>query len=158
MQARLTHAACALVAALALAGCGADDDPESGGAPRDGQYAGQTSQGLPISFVVVGSTVRDIHFGWRAKCNDGEVHVNTIALPGGGLVSSSFASGGRLETGGIARVNGSFDGEQFAGELSRSKGSAFGTNCRATGIGWNAGYVADAPRAAPEAPADGVSS
>ena len=131
-----------LLVGWVVAGCGSEETTAGpGGAPREGHYAGETSQGLPISFIVVGSAVRELRFDWRARCEDGLVHENTIALPGGGIHSDSFSSGGPLETGGIAQVDGSFDGGQFSGELSRSRGSAFGTNCRATGIDWSAELV-----------------
>ena len=149
----------ALILASSLGACGGGADaPVAGGPPREGRYAGRTAQGLPISFIVSGTTVRDLSFGWRATCEDGQVHTNTIALPGGGIHYSVFSSGGRLETGGIAHVQGKFDGEEFAGELSRSRGSAFGTNCRATGIKWSAEFLSDAAPAVPDPAADGVSS
>jgi hypothetical protein len=133
-----------LALTLVVAGCGGADDPQpSGGGPVQGHYAGETEQGLPISFVVSGTSVRELRFGWRARCEDGQVHTNTIALPGGGIHVRVFTSGGRLETGGIAHVAGEFDGERASGELSRSRGSAFGTNCRATGIGWSADLVSE---------------
>jgi hypothetical protein len=127
----------------ALAGCGGGDETTtpSAGPPPSGRYVGETSQGLPISFTVTGATVRELSFGWRATCDDGQVYANTIALPGGGIHYRVFSSGGRLETGGIAHVAGRFDGAQASGELSRSRGSAFGTNCRASGIGWSADLV-----------------
>jgi hypothetical protein len=134
-----------VVVGCGTAGCeGAKPAANSVGPPAEGRYVGETGQGLPISFVVVGTTVRDLSFGWRAACEDGQVHANMIALPGGGIQYSAFSSGGRLETGGIAHVDGIFDGAQASGELSRSKGSAFGTNCRAIGIEWSADLVAGA--------------
>ena len=134
-----------LAVGCVLAACdGGNATTAEGGAPPDGRYVGETSQGLPISFVVTGAQVRDVTFGWRARCEDGQVHANTIALPGGGINYRVFSSGGRLETGGIAHIAGKFDGEQASGELSRSQGSAFGTNCRATGVEWTADRVAGA--------------
>jgi hypothetical protein len=131
-----------LVVALSLGGCGSGESTSAaGGAPAEGRYAGETSQGLPISFIVAGETVRDISFGWRARCADGQIHSNTIALPGGAIHYRVFSSGGGLETGGIAHVDGKFDDGRASGELSRSRGSAFGTNCRATGIRWSADLV-----------------
>jgi hypothetical protein len=157
-SARLAAASLALALAVAgSAGCGGGDPtPPSAGAPPEGRYIGQTSQGLPIGFTVTGTTVRDISFGWRAICDDGQVHANTIALPGGPLSYRGFASGGELETGGVAHVEGEFDGTEASGELSRSRGSAFGTNCRATGIEWSADWSADAVPVS--APAQGVRS
>ncbi len=131
-----------LLMGCGLAGCeGANDTSRSVATPPEGRYVGETSQGLPISFTVTGTTVRELSFGWRARCEDGQVHANTIALPGGGIHYRVFSSGGRLETGGLAHVDGKFDGAQASGRLSRSKGSAFGTNCRATGIDWAADFV-----------------
>ncbi len=140
-----------VLAALALGGlAGCDNESTSApeGPPPEGRYVGQTSQGLPISFIVAGGEIHEINFGWRARCDDGRIHANTIALPGGGIDYGAFSSGGGLETGGIAHVDGTFDGARASGELSRSRGSAFGTNCRATGIDWSATL---APEAQPEA-------
>ena len=156
---RLARIVVALLAlsGVGLFGCGsADRAAPSAGAPPQGHYVGETSQGLPINFTVTGTTVRDIRFGWRARCDDGQIHANTIALPGGAITYRAFASGGQLETGGIAHVDGEFDGTQASGELSRSRGSAFGANCRATGVTWSAGWSADAVQEA--APADGIRS
>lgn len=112
-----------------------DDDS----APQAGSYAGTTSQGLPIGFSVTPEgDVVDIQFGWRARCEDGLVHVNSIVLPGAPMKDGSFAVGGPLETGGLAHVDGTFDGPQAEGALSRSRGTAFGVNCTATDIEWTA--------------------
>ena len=43
-----------------------------------------------------------------------------------------------LETGGIGHVSGSFDGSEASGDLSRSRGTAFGVNCSLSGIEWSA--------------------
>lgn len=143
-----------LVAGWSSAGCGDEEAPAAaGGAAAEGRYVGETGQGLPISFVVTGTAVHDVRFGWTARCDDGQVHTNSIALPGGEIRSGEFSSGGALETGGIADVEGSFDGPQASGELSRSQGSAFGTDCRATGITWSARLVPGAaPGPAPDQP------
>jgi hypothetical protein len=82
--------------------------------------------------------VRNLEFAWRARCEDGQVYVNTIVLGGGQIRDGAFTSGGTLETGGIAHVAGSFDGSDVSGELSRSHGTAFGVSCRLTGIDWSA--------------------
>jgi hypothetical protein len=97
-----------------------------------------TSQGLPISFVVTPGAVSSVRFAWRARCADGEVHTNTIALGGARIHYGVFSTGGPLETGGIAHVDGKLEGSKASGVLSRRKGTAFGTNCRATGITWHA--------------------
>ena len=108
-------------ASLSLAGCGIEiniDDGGGGESSRDaGTYAGRTSQGLPIAFSVTpAGGVAGVRFGWRARCEDGQVHVNTIALPGGAIQDGSFRTGGMLETGGIAHVSGHFDGGRQTGE------------------------------------------
>jgi hypothetical protein len=145
---RLLTVLALLVAGCGLAGCESEERTrQSVGMPAEGRYVGETSQGLPISFIVAGAAVRDLSFGWRARCDDGQVHANTIALPGGAIHYRVFSSGGPLETGGIAHVDGKFDGAQASGNLSRSEGSAFGTNCRATGINWSADLV---PGTAPD--------
>ena len=137
---RTVRAQCAvLIVASSLGACGGEESTTAAiGAPAEGRYIGETSQGLPISFIVTGGTVRDIRFGWRARCADGEIHSNTIALPGGAIHDGAFSSGGGLETGGIAHVAGRFDEARVSGDLSRHRGSAFGTNCRAAGISWSA--------------------
>jgi hypothetical protein len=128
-----------LAGAAAFAGCGGDGSTTaSSGPPVPGSYVGETSQGLPITFEVAPGAVGTLRFGWRATCDDGQVHQNTIVLPGSRLHYGVFAMGGTLETGGIAHVSGKIEGSEASGSLSRSHGSAFGTNCRATGIAWHA--------------------
>ena len=108
--------------------------PDSGSAA----YSGTTSQGLPISFSLANDYVLTVRFGWRARCEDGQVHENTIILPGGPIRDGAFRTGGTLETGGIAHVTGHLKGGNASGVLSRSRGSAFGVNCTASGIRWHA--------------------
>ena len=113
-------------------------EPSPNSGPASGTYSGTTSQGLPITFAVSSGYVSMVRFGWRARCEDGQVHSNTILLPGGPTENGSFRTGGTPETGGIAHVSGQLDGETASGILSRSRGTAFGVNCRATGIRWRA--------------------
>ncbi len=115
-------------------------------APRT--YTGTTDQGLPIALVVSKNAVTGVRFGWRARCQDGQVHTNSIALGGGPIRHGAFRVGGTLETGGVAHVAGSVNGPTASGHLSRSEGSAFGTNCRATGITWRARLQGDGAPAA----------
>ena len=153
---------CLVSAALAMAavsgGCGAGEKTTTvastttvttttttrGGTPAPGTgssphaYAGTTEQGLPIAFVVSKGAVNEVRFGWRARCQDGQVHTNSIALAGGPIRDGAFRVSGVLETGGVAHVVGTVSGTTASGHLSRSKGSSFGTNCRATGIAWHA--------------------
>ena len=103
-----------------------------------GSYVGVTSQGLPITFEVNPGSVSSVRFAWRARCADGQVHTNTIALDSTRIHYGVFSLGGLLETGGIAHVDGKIEGSNASGVLSRSRGTAFGTNCRATGITWEA--------------------
>jgi hypothetical protein len=119
--------------------------PKPNSGPARGAYAGPTSQGLPITFTVSSGYVSTVRFGWRARCEDGQVRSNTIILPGGPIQNGSFRTGGMLETGGIAHVSGHFDGGTASGVLSRSRGTAFGVNCTATGIRWRARARADGP-------------
>jgi hypothetical protein len=111
-------------------------------------YTGTTDQGLPIALVVSKDAVTGIRFGWRARCHDGQVHTNSIVIRGGPIRHGGFSVGGALETGGVAHVAGTISGSTASGHLSRSKGSAFGTNCRVTGIAWQARLQSgDAPAA-----------
>ena len=105
-------------------------------AARD--YSGTTSQGLPISFGATPTAVSGVRFGWRARCEDGQVHTNTILLGATPVEHGSFVVDGTLTTGGVAHVEGTLKGDRAFGHLSRSKGTAFGTNCLATGIAWHA--------------------
>ncbi len=125
---------------LAVAGCGDSSTTTIiTTAPSSGQaFAGTTSQGLPISFTVVGNTVNGVRFGWRAKCDDGQVHSNTIALGPAPIQDGSFSVSGTLTTGGYGQVDGKIDGDSASGTLSRSHGSAFNANCVATGVTWEA--------------------
>jgi hypothetical protein len=135
------------IVALGLGACGGGDTttvtstvtvPDAGGAAGAASYVGSTGQGLPISFAATPNNVLTLSFDWRARCEDGQVHQNTIRLGGAPIENGSFVIDATLETGGIAHVEGTVDGKTASGSLSRSKGSAFGTNCRATGISWRA--------------------
>lgn len=101
-------------------------------------YTGTTSQGLPITFTASESEIVSLNFGWRATCADGQVHSNTISLGSAPIQDGSFSLGGTLNTGGVAHVEGKLNGSTASGTLSRAKGSAFGTDCVATGITWEA--------------------
>lgn len=135
-----------VIAGLGAAGCGdhstttiiAPGTTPSSGASSAQSFVGTTDQGLPISFAVLGETVNGVRFGWRAKCEDGQVHTNTIVLGSAPIQNGSFSVSGTLETGGYGQVDGKIDGDSASGTLSRSKGSAFGTNCVATGVTWEA--------------------
>ena len=126
--------------AVALSSCGGTGGGNvADAAPTAGTYAGTTSQGLPIAFSVTpDGDVSGLQFAWRARCEDGQVYVNTIVLPGGPVSDGAFETGGGLETGGVAHVSGTFDGSEASGDLSRSKGTAFGVNCRLAGVEWSA--------------------
>lgn len=149
MARNLTATAIGLAATLLL-GCGgggATDGTSAVPASPAGAYSGVTSEGLPIDLSVANGTITQIRFGWRARCADGEVHENVIDIPGRQLRNGVFSVRAKLETGGIARVDGTVDGQGAHGTLSRTRGSAFGTNCTATGITW---------LARPSAAADGL--
>ncbi len=134
---------------LGVAGCGdsstttiittAPGTMPSGGGNSSAQYfVGTTDQGLQISFGVVANTVNGVRFGWRAKCDDGQVHSNTIALGSAPVQDGSFSVSGTLTTGGYGQVDGKIDGDSASGTLSRSHGSAFNTNCVAKDVSWTA--------------------
>jgi hypothetical protein len=106
-----------------------------------GDYEGTTSQGLPISFTVTPTSVEDVVFGWRARCADGHVHTNSIALDETRIRRGRFSIRGLLTTGGRAHVIGRLTDGHARGRLSRWAGSAFNTNCVARGIGWHAHVV-----------------
>jgi len=103
-----------------------------------GGYVGRTSQGLPIVFVVGPSSVQAIEFLWRARCADGRVHTNAIALDAGAIRHRRFSVFNTLSTGGRARVSGGVRGMRASGRLSRWGGSAFRTTCVARGMSWHA--------------------
>ncbi len=103
------------------------------------QFSGTTSQGLPINFSVVGTSVTDLSFGWTAFCADGQHHTNSIYGGGAPLDEGSFTMGGTLNTNGTFQVDGVVNGTTAAGTLSRSGSSAFGTfDCTASGVTWQA--------------------
>ncbi len=106
-----------------------------------GDYEGTTSQGLPISFTITPTSVEDVVFGWRARCADGHVHTNSIALGETRIRRGRFSIRGLLTTGGRAHVIGRLKGGHASGRLSRWAGSAFNTDCVARGIGWRAHVV-----------------
>lgn len=106
---------------------------------RSGTYAGTTSQGLPIFIAVSRTAVRSVFFRWRGRCGDGKAHTNAVLLRGRARVRHGrFSLGGRLDTGGSARVSGRLDGSHASGTLSRTGVSASGARCAVNGIGWHA--------------------
>jgi Concanavalin A-like lectin/glucanases superfamily len=106
---------------------------------RPGTYTGITGQDLPIFIVVSRRAVRSILFRWRGRCGDGKVRTETINLRGGTLVRRRrFSLGGRLDSGGSARVTGELEGVRASGTLSRTGPSASGARCTVTGIRWHA--------------------
>jgi hypothetical protein len=132
----------ALLCALALAA--PSSGVAKGGGPgfKPGTYTGRTSQGLPVTISVSGNRVLTFAFGWRAKCDDGKVHVNTISAGGGKIRHRHFSYGGVhvLNTGGSFHVRGKLRGGSAWGKLSRSGPSAFNTNCLARGVKWHARF------------------
>lgn len=139
------------LATLALVGCGGSGQGLSDlsgqattPAPlafRTGSYQGITSQGLPIFFTVGPTSIDDITFRWRARCADGHVHANGIALGGTRIRDERFYVRGLLVTGGRARVSGRLRGSRASGKLSRWANSAFNTVCVARGVTWHAHLV-----------------
>lgn len=138
-----------VIAALGIAGCGDSGDEAStvtstitvtsgAGSGAVQNFTGTTSQGLPISFTATSDTVLSLTFGWRANCADGQVRSNSIRIGGAPIRDGSFSFDSVLETGGVAQVEGKIEGGSASGTLSRSKGTAFGVDCTATGIAWQA--------------------
>lgn len=106
---------------------------------RPGTYTGTTSQGLPILIAVSRTAVRSVLFRWRGRCGDGKAHTNAILLRGRARVDRGhFSLGGRLESGGSARVSGEIEGVRASGTLSRKGANASGAECVVKGIGWDA--------------------
>jgi hypothetical protein len=106
---------------------------------RPGTYTGTTSQGLPIVIRVGPTTVRSVLFRWRGRCGDGKAHTSTVILRGRTRVRRGrFALGGRLDSGGSARVSGRLEGVRASGTLSRNGASASGAECGVKGVGWQA--------------------
>lgn len=139
--------------ALLAGGCGGDGETKTttvtvpAGRAGAGVYAGTTDQGLPVSFSVARGAVLDFSFGWRAPCADGKVRSNSIRLGGTSVYDGTFAIGGVLETGGVAQVEGQIDGEKASGTFSRSKGTAFGIDCKVDNVGWHASAESQTGRA-----------
>ncbi len=106
---------------------------------RSGTYTGTTSQGLPILIDVSRTAVRSVLFRWRGRCEDGKEHTHAVILRGRARVRRGrFFLGGRLGSGGSARVSGGLEGVRAAGRLSRTGASVSGTRCAVKGIGWHA--------------------
>ena len=123
------------------AGCGATTttvDTTATTGFTTGPYGGSTSQGLPVSFNVTSTGIQSVEFTWRATCADGQTHTNTISLGGAAIQSGGFSLGGTLDTGAFAQVDGTVHGNSASGHLSRSGPSAFGTDCLAAGVTWQA--------------------
>jgi hypothetical protein len=106
---------------------------------RSGNYTGVTNQELPISIDVSRTAVRSVVFRWRGRCGDGKSHTNTVILRGRARVRRGrFSLGGRLDSGGSARVSGRLDGVHASGTLSRVGASASGTRCAVKKTRWHA--------------------
>ena len=125
-----------ILAGLAMSGCGGSTKSATTLAP--GSYSGSTSQGLPITFTVTPTSVESVDFAWTARCADGQKHTNEIELGNGTIHAGAFSVGGTLDTGALAQVQGTIQGDTASGQLSRSGPSAFGTNCVAAGVKWQA--------------------
>src|SRR3954454_1673539 len=131
---RATLALASATFGLALAGCGGGDDTtttvtKTVTVPKPGitdvhAFSGCTSQELPISFAASPKAVLTLSFDWRARCEDGQVHRNTIRLGGAPIQGDSFVIDGNLTTGGVAHVEGTMKGNRATGHLSRSEGSS----------------------------------
>jgi hypothetical protein len=117
----------------------------TGSGASAGGFAGTTSQGLPISFTVTSGLVDSIMFSWRAVCADGQRHTNTIVLGSAPLAGGSFATSATLDTGAWSSISGKIQGGTASGVLSRSGPSAFGTDCTANGVTWQAHRTASSP-------------
>jgi hypothetical protein len=107
-----------------------------------GPYSGLTSQGQPVSFTVSGSTVTSISFGWSAVCSDGQRHTNSIAAGSTALSGNTFTLNTQFPstpTPLSVSFHGVLSGKSASGTFSRSGGSAFGTNCSASGT-WSATF------------------
>jgi hypothetical protein len=147
---RFNATACVAIAivVLGVAGCGGSDDSTTTtvtstvtappGPASATSYAGTTSQGLPVTIVATSNAVLEFTFGWRAPCDDGQVRSNSISIGGAPIRDGSFSFDSVLETGGVAQVEGEIDGGGASGTLSRSKGTAFGVNCKVTDVSWQA--------------------
>lgn len=132
--------------ALLVAGCAGTEEtttvtstitaPSGGSDAR--AYRGTTDQGLPVSFVVRGNAVLGFTFGWRAPCEDGSTRSNSIRLGGTSIHKGVFSFGGVLETGGVAQVEGRVSGDRASGSFSRSRGTAFGVDCKVADVAWQA--------------------
>lgn len=126
--------AAVILAGAVVTGCGGSTGSTAGIEP--GSYSGSTSQGLPITFTVTSNRVESVDFSWTAKCADGHSHTNEIELGSGTIHAGAFSVGGTLDTGALAQVQGTVQGNTASGQLSRSGPSAFGTDCVAAGVSW----------------------
>lgn len=150
MSARMaTIFAAMAVAGLGGAGCGVEvggDETTTvtstvtapSGSSVATTFSGTTEQGLPISFAATENAVLDLTFDWRAPCADGQVRSNSIGLGGTSIHNGTFSFGGVLETGGVAQVEGQIDGDRASGTFSRSRGTAFGIDCKVADVAWQA--------------------
>lgn len=136
-----------VIAALGIAGCGDSGDSTTtvtstvvapSSSTGSTTYTGTTSQGLPISLTATEAAVLSLTFSWRANCADGQVRSNSIRIGGAPIRDGSFSFDSVLETGGVAQVEGTIEGDSASGTLARSKGTAFGVNCAVSGVSWQA--------------------
>jgi hypothetical protein len=139
----------ALLAGSILAGCADFGDTTTVVAPTvtktvpapaatSTTFRGTTEQGLPFVFSATSSAVVQLSFDWRAPCADGKVRSNSIRLGAASIQDGSFSFDSTLETGGVAQVEGSIQGDSASGTFSRSKGTSFGIDCEISDVHWDA--------------------
>lgn len=153
-MARWMTVACtaALLVASVLAGCGFGDTTTtivaptrtvtvpggSGTTTGTTTYSGTTEQGLPFVLTATPSAVVQLSFDWRAPCADGRMRSNGIRLGAASIRNGSFSFDTTLQTGGVAQVEGTIQGDRASGTFSRSKGTSFGIDCEISGVHWDA--------------------
>jgi hypothetical protein len=102
-------------------------------------YQGATAQGMPMLFQANGNTVKDITFGWRATCADGQVRSNVITGGHGTVRSGTITSGETISnTGGSITLNGTIQGKVASGNVTRSGPTTFGVVCNMVDDTWTA--------------------
>ena len=100
-------------------------------------YSGSTEQGLPFVLTATPSAVVQVSFDWRAPCADGRTRSNGIRLGAASIDNGTFSYDTTLQTGGVAQVRGTINGDQASGTFSRSKGTSFGIDCQVSGVHWD---------------------
>jgi hypothetical protein len=107
---------------------------------KPGDYAGTTSQNLPVSFTAAKHKVTSIEIGWRATCSDGQTRTSssnfgTATYP---IHKRKFTATATFTNGAHATFKGRLKGKHAHGTYNRSGPITPGVTCATGTFDWSA--------------------